>query len=484
MSPATGADLSPETLSSILDCLLPLLADYFDYTPDRWRRLKHELVAPSLVCKHWAEAIRPILFRRLALRNVEDVQFLKDIVYSPRFAISSLFRAVKWIEIHQEATEARSWLHHVHGLSTRLQKTRFKCIVMSRTDDLASMTGRWAPFDSIPSVTPSYVRLSVLTLNGLVFTSTTELARLVDNFSTLEDCFCDQLTFLDPLPVFQSRRIRRRAPLAFSRCRIQQCKGMAVSVQAALAADILAAARRMGLDEHTWDTALQALLVLVPNTFDSTPVYLNNQNGSMFDAVRIECRPLGQGVSINDSINIDVKVCRPSVDRGAESPFAHISSIALGLSFADVEAVDTFNWDVLRVVVDSPHMRCLRINYFVSHGGVKRILCSVLRRTQLTWALESGKLQFGYRYGDGSVTSADILSVPTEHTVDDTTITLDIAEQAEWLLYPVLRRYPGRTTREEYVRQLVAERTSRVSKDTGSEIVPSTADSTPYTAVD
>ncbi|EKM52879.1 uncharacterized protein PHACADRAFT_100661 [Phanerochaete carnosa HHB-10118-sp] len=274
MPGATGADLPPETLSLILKCLIS--------STGKHRHLKHGLSASSLVCKFWSEAIRPVLFRELTLRTAEDVRFLKNIVSSHRFTTSSLSGAIEKIYIHQEAPETKPWLHHVHGLSTRLPKTRFQCTVVNRASDSEQAAGCWAPFRSIPRVTPSYVRLSELTLHGVVFTSTTELARLVDNFPTLERCTCDQLTFLDPSPVVQSRRIRRRASLTLWWCNVSRCKDMAVSVQAALAADVVAAGRRTGLDDRTWDATLQALLASVPDTFEGATVHLDGQNGNVF----------------------------------------------------------------------------------------------------------------------------------------------------------------------------------------------------------
>ncbi|EKM52870.1 uncharacterized protein PHACADRAFT_261539 [Phanerochaete carnosa HHB-10118-sp] len=486
MSRVTGDDLPPEILSRILDSVTSVGVGT-DLTERR--RSKHELIGSSLVCKHWSEAIRPILFQRLQLRNAEDVRFLKNIVISPSFVTSSLPEAIQWVYVHQEATEAKSWLHHIHGLSTCLRNTTFECTVVSPAGDTASAPCRWAPFESIPNVTPSYVRLSKLTLNNIVFASTTELARLVDSFSTLRFCICGQLTFLDSSPVVQSRRARRHASSALWRCGISRCKDMAVSVQAALAADILAAGRRMGLDDRTWDTTLQALFVLVPSAFEGAVVSLYNQNGHMFDTARISGHSYNQDVSMGDSFGADIKVFRPSADQDAGSPLAHVESIALTLSFADVEAVDMLDWDALRAVIDSPHMHYLRIHYFEQQNkdfeAAKRILCSVLRRTQLTWALESGKLQFGQFFGDPA-TSADISSVPAEHTIDGTTITLDIAEQAEWLLHPVRRsfNYLDNITREEYLRRLVAARVSGTSADTGSEVAPPTAGNTQNTALE
>lgn len=210
----------PKILSSVLAAVVPSHIDYHD--SEKRRRSKHELVAPSLVCKYWSEAIRPVLFQILILRSREDVRFLKNNVSSPRYTLSSLFDAIQIIEIHQEATETKPWLHHVHGLSTQLRRTVFTCTVLGGANDSASTVGRWAPFESLPSVTPSYVRLSVLTLKGLMFASMTELARAIDNFSTLKKCDCYLLTFSDLSSVAQSRRTRRRLSSSLHRAR---CRG-------------------------------------------------------------------------------------------------------------------------------------------------------------------------------------------------------------------------------------------------------------------
>ncbi|EKM52845.1 uncharacterized protein PHACADRAFT_261499 [Phanerochaete carnosa HHB-10118-sp] len=476
MSPSAGAELPSEILSSILNHIMPDLNDY-DYSGhEKCRLLKHELVAPSLVCKYWTEAIRPFLFRRLILRSAEDVQFLKRIVYNPQFPTSSLSGAIERIDIYQQTTKTKPWLHHVHGLSARLRQTVFMCTIDSRSEDTASPVGRWTPLDSTPSVTPSYVPLSVLVLNGLVFTSTTELARLVDSFATLVNCYFDGLTFLDSLPIVQSRRSRRRFSSALDECEISRCKEIDLSAQASLACDLLVAAARLGLEDHPWSAVLQALFTLVPSTFNGAFVRLRDRRGRMFDNATIDCFSPAQGDSAGNSIEAEVEVRRPSASRDAEAPVAYIEKVTLRLSFTDAEVVDLLPWDVLRTVIDSPLLHCLRIESRwrqddEGYETTRRILCSVLCRTQLPWALESGKLQFGHHHPDKSVTSADILSVPTEHTVDDTTITLDAAEQAEYLL-----RIFHPDGREKYLRELAsARRTSVASAHGTSATAPSTA---------
>ncbi|EKM51196.1 uncharacterized protein PHACADRAFT_263208 [Phanerochaete carnosa HHB-10118-sp] len=199
---------------------------------------------------------------------------------------------------------------------------------------------------------------------------------------------------------------------------------------------------------------------------------------SSSDKATIKYCSFDQCDSLGDHVCADVKVWRLSV--GAGLPLTAVESITLQLSFADIKAVNTLTWNALRAVVDSPHMHFLRINHFLPHGAAfkvtKRILCSVLRRTQLTWALDSGKLQFWSFYSD-SVTSADILSVPTAHTISGTTTTLDITEQAEWLL-SLANPYSVGTTREKYLRQLIVVRAG------SSGTAPPAVDGTQHTAVE
>ncbi|EKM52863.1 uncharacterized protein PHACADRAFT_126976 [Phanerochaete carnosa HHB-10118-sp] len=420
--------------------------------------------------------IRPALFRYLILRSPEDVRFLKCIVVSPRYITSSLSGAISCIDIYHDAAESKPWLHHIHGLSARLWTTSFKCTVTNRENDSASIVGRWAPFDSLPSITPSYVPLTILTLNKLVFTSTTELARLVDSFSTLEDCRCDQLTFLDPSLVVQSRRARRRSSSSLEHCAISRCKGATLSSQATLASDILSIIARLGLDDRMWNVVLQALLALVPDTFERVLIEKLTATGRpSSDWTTIRCTLLAQESDVCDYVDAVIKICRPKSGPGILSPLAYIERITLVLSIADVDATGSPPFEAFQGVVDSPHLRYLRLAARTRRGQdyetMKNILCSVLRRTQLTWALESHKLQFGdyYRFKHNDiVTSADILAAPAEHTINDTTITLDTAEQAEWLL-----RSSHQNKKAEYLRELVTARASEASTNKSPGVAPS-----------
>ncbi|EKM48655.1 uncharacterized protein PHACADRAFT_202555 [Phanerochaete carnosa HHB-10118-sp] len=256
---------------------------------------------------------------------------------------------------------------------------------------------------------------------------------------------------------------------------------MVVPNQVTLAADIVAPAHQMGIDNRAWDETLQGLIALIPDEPGEATMSLDSLKGNLFDTVALHYSSASQGHSERNSVWAEVKVCRSSAGQAVGSALANIEGITLKLLFNDIEVAETLAWDALRAIVDSPHMHPLCIDHIGpvdrDFEAAKRILCSVLRRTQLTWALESGKLQFRDRISNADLaTSEDILSVPTEQTIDDITVTLDIAEQAEWLLRLVHSRFE-QNTREHYLRKLVRTCTRDVSTNIASKTAPSTADS-------
>ena len=125
----------------------------------------------------------------------------------------------------------------------------------------------------------SILPLTHLNLNGLQFASKTELARFIDSFPTLKKCWCAQLTFVDPSPILQSRRRRRRSPLSLEWNEAWCCDGTALASQAALASDIIMAPAHLGLDGDKWSTVLQTLVALAPGSFDHAGVELGSRDG-------------------------------------------------------------------------------------------------------------------------------------------------------------------------------------------------------------
>ena len=117
--------------------------------------------------------------------------------------------------------------------------------------------------------------LTGLNLTRLQFASRTELARFVYGFSTLKECRCRQLTFVDPSPIIQSQRLRQRSSPSFGLCEVWRCDSAALATQAKFASDILMPPDHLALDGDTWDAILQALIALAPGSFDNASMMLD-----------------------------------------------------------------------------------------------------------------------------------------------------------------------------------------------------------------
>ncbi|EKM59956.1 uncharacterized protein PHACADRAFT_115323, partial [Phanerochaete carnosa HHB-10118-sp] len=456
---ATGADLPPELLSRILYFLTPpdtcrVRASYsFELSWNEYRSLKRGLAAPSLVCNHWSEATRPLLFSRLQLISAEDVRMLRNVVDSPRFRTSSLSDAIQLVSIYQETASTKpAWLHHVHWLTSRLQETLFNCYVKSPTDGSSPVTCSIR----CPGCPPSSLRLTALALVKLRFASATELALLVDSFPSLQHFACNQLTFIDPSPVIQSRRSPRMSLWSLIECQVSQCEAIPLFAKAALASDVLSIATRVGLDADIWDAVLHALLALAPGTFQDARVNIQVANVTLAPSMDDTISRLGI------YIYADIGVPQMTAGQGVGPPSAVIDYIYPQLSLTDAQAMESLHFDAFRTIVDAPLFDRLHFQSdtldSLECDAFKAILRSVLQGTQLDWALKSDKLKFEFPDPQGFrvLNSQGILSLQasSEHTIDDVTITLDAAEQVEWIIRD------GQGESDEYLGELVDKRAS------------------------
>ncbi|GJE95614.1 hypothetical protein PsYK624_118000 [Phanerochaete sordida] len=244
----TGAHLPAELVLYIAENFFELARDIFFHRSSAERtREKSGLLAPSLVCRHWAGAIRPVLFRYLILRTADDVCVLKDIVSGPEFNRSGLAKAVRQVDVLCLTTAPRCFLPLLHGLAASLRRAIFHChvhpglpapgisagLTTAPTTDTtaqsplpgtpapathananadaavagptnedtstdAAVEKHWAPFAAVPGVPPTYVKLTLLTLVGVHFADARALARLADAFAALSALSCDALVFDAP----------------------------------------------------------------------------------------------------------------------------------------------------------------------------------------------------------------------------------------------------------------------------------------------
>lgn len=469
---ATGWDLPEEILHVIMRFIeFPEEDEY--QTWDKTVRSRRALVAPSLVNRYWSAAIRPLLFRSLGLRNLEDTLFLQDIVRSPTFATSGLATAIERIYVYYPPPPAAHWVHHVQWLMPRLPQTSFFWYPRNASG-AAAAAARSAlvdPFAVLPRVPSSFLRIAVLVLQDVRLASCARLVRLVDGIASLHTFLGRNLSFADPAPYVQPPWRRRLSALQrpLRHCRIAlegiALEGIALAAQTALAADILRVPGRLGLVDGAWESVLRALVPLVSDTSKQVTLGLYQRAGSQCDHAAIGFSDTVKSPLDDPTVTAEVHILvgRRDASQQPTEPAepAYIRRIVLTGSFPGLYTTGPTSLDALHSENAAAVQRLeelvvrARVGNWDDQVGMKTILCAVLRRSQLSWALDSRRLVFvGHldKKPRDYLFSKEILSVRAEHVIDDKHLTLDIPEQAEWLLRFTFGR------RKAYLRQLVAQR--------------------------
>ncbi|GJF00444.1 hypothetical protein PsYK624_167320 [Phanerochaete sordida] len=482
MPPVTGADLPSEVIAKILSNFMVFVMVWEEH----YSRWKHELVAPSLVCRYWAKCIRPALFEDIILSSASDLSFMEDIVYSPQFSNSSLHGAIRKIRaVHQYPPLPKPWLHRIHSLKVRLPQADLWCIIGGDTaGSRPSRPGEWHPFAALPRALPPFpsLPLSAIHITGSELKSTTELARIVDSFPTLKELYFSELKFLDPSPIIRARRIPRKVPRALWLCRISYCADMSISAQARLALDLLAATPRLGLaaEDPQWSALLDSLLASVPGVYKQARMSLRQLGGAPLDGQAPGKVVLGFSPTYTSGLGPDQLVADVWVTRAYATPTrvedvpAYVSVVSLTASFAAAGDGDPPSFDGFREAEGSADLEKLvfwvREGNALDEAGMRMLVRSVLCREQLAWALERDILQLEHCILNGKTNTWDadayidnstILSILADRsfvTIDDTPPTLDDDEYAEYLSLFFAEKI------DDYLRRLPALRAERAAR--------------------
>ncbi|GJF00305.1 hypothetical protein PsYK624_165890 [Phanerochaete sordida] len=229
---------------------------------------------------------------------------------------------------------------------------------------------------------------------------------------------------------------------------------MSISAQAKLALDVLAAAPRLGLaaEDPQWSALLDALLASVPSGFKQACMELNNSGGEALDSQAPDKVVLV--FSPTDTLDDDelsvanmwVERARATPTRARDAP-AYVSTISLTASFAAAEDGHPPSFDGFREATDYAHFEELRFwvreGNAVDEAGMRALVRSVLRREQLTWALDRRVLRLRLCEETDTVWD-EIAYIDSNHllsfladrslvTVDDTPPTLNDNEYAEYI---------------------------------------------------
>ncbi|GJE95625.1 hypothetical protein PsYK624_118110 [Phanerochaete sordida] len=198
-SPLTAPGLMPLSLGTCLpeetiNAILVQLHDGGAWDPPP----KHGLASCGLVCRHWAQTIRPMLFQRIALRSASDVDELFALLAAPPLFGRTLRQCIHALHIVEDcATLPRtSWSHRP------LLRLRPPVEVNWTLDGATALAGGCAsplPFLSLPRGLPmKTARVSQVTISG-VHLSTRHLWKLLCQLP-LERLHLKDIIFNDETP--------------------------------------------------------------------------------------------------------------------------------------------------------------------------------------------------------------------------------------------------------------------------------------------
>lgn len=130
---------------------------------------------------------------------------------------------------------------------------------------------------------------------------------------------------------------------------------------------------------------------------------------------------------------------------------AHVEKLVLTCRLLASNSLDCH---ALEGIIDLPFFHTLRFEANrcdkAEYSSMRHLLSDVLRRVYFERALGFGKLQFGFvdDSEEDVISTAEIRAASATHTVYNTELTLDVEQQAEWLLCD------GEYGRREYLQAL------------------------------
>ncbi|EKM52853.1 uncharacterized protein PHACADRAFT_149780 [Phanerochaete carnosa HHB-10118-sp] len=189
--------------------------------------LKHGLTSCSLICRHWAKVIRPILFFELNLKSADDISQLIEFLSQPDFLGHSLQNCIHILNIVGDRTpQSIPWVHQMLRLKGRFAFINITLVMEGIPEaDLPQPEAKHIsllPFSWLPKTLPmSFGFLNALTLSGMRVPS---IRALVDCVAHLRvgELTLENITFSkQEVEVFRFRRPRHFSPefyLSISHC--------------------------------------------------------------------------------------------------------------------------------------------------------------------------------------------------------------------------------------------------------------------------
>ena len=270
LCPSTWQHLPPEITYFIADFVL-------SHPVTGQRRDKGGLTGCAVVCRYWAQAIRPQLFESITLRGLDDVDFLLKSLKSPPsidLRISGLIRVITylkaddhippWLRLSAISRLAPSLEFHIECNGDGKSKQMDGCSIL-----------RCFPRTLPPS---AFISCASLRLYDIHFRNKKDRTRIIQSFIGIKGCslVCINLSF-HTSSALESLRLTRCQYTEAGRTRTSVANGgnmfdipspktiwAGFPVELIVASTMIAAKERLPLWPDAWMTVLDAVIALVP----------------------------------------------------------------------------------------------------------------------------------------------------------------------------------------------------------------------------
>lgn len=150
------------------------------------------LLTCSLVCCHWAQICRPIMFKHIVIRGEAHLNRLSPLLSSPSHITPSLRDCIQRLDIRSSGEQQKPWLHRVSLIQPYISTDAAWDLI--RLDDVSYPS----IYGHIPRTTPrSLLKFRRIQFADVRFRRVHDLLRIMRDLPDLDELECKRISFDD-----------------------------------------------------------------------------------------------------------------------------------------------------------------------------------------------------------------------------------------------------------------------------------------------
>lgn len=229
---------------------------------------KRGIAACSLVCRYWAEMLRPLLFKELRLRSNADIAFLVEVMQCPLSRpgrpLGNCIMKLRFSSVEDWSMSSVNHLSRILKLCGRPFNSLLYLDIENRQASSSSrgtISQTYMPFSPFPRRPPTVPQFTSISLYNV------QLQRQMDLVSLLDNCPSTRVFELQKVTFLEETKIWRRTLRSSSRLQCIQavdCGDKSLGAQINLGAALVASQRRLRVDlDGDWAIALRVACALL-----------------------------------------------------------------------------------------------------------------------------------------------------------------------------------------------------------------------------